>query len=374
MVPTGAQASVEPPARQGAYALRSQTRWLAPSQRERGCGSLCVEHVDQEPAIQLKRVDGAPRARWLGLMTCGHIWTCPVCSQNLRAKRAERIAAAVRGMGGRWQMLTITLRHREGMPLHTLMVGLMSAWRRTRQGGRIQRLWSDAVTGSARAVEVTHGENGWHPHVHVLLRTSEWTDDDKDALLVRWQTAVRRELGGACTPSDERALTWSDPFDAADAGQREFYLAKLGLEMSGIGKKSRGASASRSHWDVARDAAEGDSRSVWLWREFQAATKGRRMLELDDRASLAAKKQLESEAPDPRDDGEGKTTLIEVKRDDVRALRRLEFRLPAIFAIVLQAAEDEGPEGARTWIRYARDHAPVHRARVRDPVARLDTG
>jgi hypothetical protein len=98
------------------------------------------------------------------------------------------------------------------------------------------------------------------------------------------------------------------------------------------------------------------------------------MLELDDRASLAAKKQLESEAPDPRDDAEGKTTLIEVKRDDVRALRRLEFRLPAIFAIVLQAAEDEGPEGARTWIRYARDHAPVHRARVREPVARLDTG
>ena len=36
--------------------------------------------------------------------------------------------------------------------------------------------------GSIRALEVTHGQAGWHPHVHVLLLTS--------APLADWQRAA----------------------------------------------------------------------------------------------------------------------------------------------------------------------------------------
>lgn len=349
------EARTSVPARQAAYELRARTRKLAPSARERGCGALCVEHRDEEPSIDVQSVDGAPRASWRGLMTCGHIWTCPVCSQNLRAERAERISAAVRGMAGRWQMLTVTLRHRQGMPLKDLVAGLMKAWRRTRQGGRIQRVWGELVTGSARAIEVTWGENGWHPHVHVLLRTEDWTDDDRDALLVRWRTAIRRELGEHCEPNDEHGLTWSPPFEATDVGARAMYLAKLGLEVSGLGKSS-----STTPWDIARRAADGDARCHWLWREFFAATRGRRMLELDDRASHAAELQLVADhAEDLAKEGEAESSrvTIPVKRDDVRALRRIERRIPAIFALVLRAAEERGGEGVADWLSYAREFA-----------------
>jgi hypothetical protein len=278
-----------------------------------------------------------------------------VCSQNLRAERAERIVGAVGHLGGRWQMLTVTLRHRHGLALADLRDGMMKAWRKTRQGGRIQRVWSERVSASVRAQEVTYGENGWHPHLHVLLRTSEWSEDDKDALQARWEANIARELGEHCRPDDLHGLVWSSAFDASrDSGQRATYLAKLGLETAGLAKDGR--NGSRTPWDIARAAAAGDSRANWLWREYIAATRGKRMLELDDRAAAAAKRAAEL-ACDPNDGEPKPVTRIEVQRDDVRALRRLERRLPSIMAIVLRAAEEGGGGAVREWVAYARQNA-----------------
>jgi len=349
-------------ARQQAYVLRASTRWLSSSKRERGCGFFCVEHVDQEPAIVIKRERGVISARWHGLMTCGHIWTCPVCSQNLRAKRAELLAAGVRGLGGRWVMVTITLRHREGMALKELLRGMMKAWRRARQGGRIQRVWTERVTASARATEITYGENGWHPHLHVVLRTTQWTRDERDALLDRWRSAIVGELGPHVTPDDQWAIHWSSDWDASAAERREHYLTKMGLELTGLGKKSRGGHY--THWEVARQAGAGDQKAIRLWLEFCAATKGRRMVELDDRLSDAGKAQLEREASqDVVSDEGGEPQTVAVTRDDVRALRRLERRIPTIFCDVLQLAEGRDVKAIRQWIAYARERGPPHAVR-----------
>jgi hypothetical protein len=325
---------------------------------------------------------------------CGRIWTCPVCSQNKRAARAEKIAAALRGLGGRWQMLTVTLRHREGMPLKDLQRALMKAWRRCRQGGAkyskrvtlktnggrqtvtvrnprrgVQSIWNELVTASARAAEIPHGKNGWHPHLHVLLRTSSWDEEDRAILLTRWKEAIRRELGDACTPNDEHALHWSDPIDAADPKGRERYLTKLGLEVAGPATKDV---KGQNHWQLAERAHDGDQRALRLWEEYCRATKGRRMIELDDRAADAARRQIEAErilpaaqegpwagaiereqADKPREPIE-----IQVHRDAIRALRHLESRsMPGIFATLLTLAETEGRAAVEQWIAYAWDRA-----------------
>lgn len=353
---SAAKATGEPSARQAVYRLRAVTRYISPSPRERDCGVLCVEHTNEHPSIRVERKEGGPRASWRGILTCGHIWTCPVCSQNLRAERTERIVRAVQHLGGRWQMLTVTVRHRQGLGLKELRDGVAKAWRRTRQGGKIQRVWSQRVSATVRAQEVTYGDNGWHPHVHVLLRTSEWTEDERDALQDRWERAVVRELGSHARPDDLHGLVWSEPFDASreNAGGRAKYLAKLGLEVAGVAKEGR--ASSRTPWDIARAAAAGkDPRALWLWREFYASTKGRRAIELDDRAAAAAKRAEELEhinVPEP--EGDALPLRIEVQRDDVRALRRLERGIGAIMAIVLRAAEDGGEPAVRAWVLYAR--------------------
>jgi len=332
--------------RQATYRLRSGLRPICPSARERGCGVFCVEHTNDHPSIKLANDNGTPRATWQGLMQCGHIWSCPVCSSNLCAERATRITTAVAKLGGEWHMVTVTLRHRAGMRLKTLLTALRTAWRRCRQGGRVQRIWSERVTASVRATEVTFGENGWHPHVHVFLRTSEWSDDEKDALLVAWKRAIERELGPNCRPNDVHGIVWTRGHAA--------YLAKLGLEATGLGKKGRKGHA--TPWDIAGRAAEGDDRCKALWWEYVEATRGCRRIELDDRAQAAFDDaELEKECAArldavPREE----PLVIEVQRDDVRALRMLERAIPGIFASVLHAAEERGRAGVLEWIAYAR--------------------
>jgi hypothetical protein len=207
------------------------------------------------------------------------------------------------------------------------------------------------VTASVRAVEMPHGRNGWHPHLHVLLRTECWDDEDRAILLTRWKAAIRRELGDKCLPSDEHAIVWSDAIDASDARGREKYLTKLGLEVAGPGKKGKKGS---THWELALRAAKGDQRALRLWQEFYLGTKGRRMLELDERASAAGKAQLLAELPDVPDDlAGGAPVSIEVHRDSLRSLRRLERGIPTLFAMLLQLAETEGRAAVEEWLRYA---------------------
>ena len=294
-------------------------------------------------------------ARFCGVLTCGHIWTCPTCSARLRAERAERINAAVSNAGGTWIMLTVTLRHRAGMPLSKLLAGLILAWRKTRQGGLIQRLWSERVSASARAVEITYGDNGWHPHLHVLLRVDrEWSAVEKEALLERWQDKVAAVLGSECAPSDRRALVWSAPFDASDAQSRASYLAKLGLEVAGLGKDS-------SVWSIARRAAAGCKASLYRWQEFYDATRGRRMLELDDRAQAFAmgderfnsRGEMGQElATGVLDLPETHPVIVPLHPEQVSLLRWGEDRDPALLRnmlLAVAAAPDAAAEVSR-WL------------------------
>jgi hypothetical protein len=338
------------------YALRAKTRWLARTQRERHCGTWAVDDVNHHPYVEVHRQpDGSGRARWCGLLKCGHVWTCPVCALNLLAKKSEKLSAGVRGLGGRWQMLTVTLRHRDGVPLRVTLAALLKAWRRCRQGGRVQGLWSEYVTGSVRATEITHGNGGWHPHLHVLLRTPEWPSEAKQELLEAFQRAIRAELGQSFVPNDDHALTWSDAFDATDSPERARYLSKMGLELAST-KVTR---SSITPWDIARAAAAGDQAAMRLWSEYYDATRGRRRCELDVRASDAAKAQLIEDAGEREVSGVIEPPLrIEVKRDEVRELRALERRHPTIFADVLTGAEQTGSSEVRAWIAYAQRPRP----------------
>jgi hypothetical protein len=52
------------------------------------------------------------------------------------------------------------------------------------------------------ALEVTHGDNGWHPYLHVVffLRSDAAADEFGVWLLDRWATVVHRLGLGECNP------------------------------------------------------------------------------------------------------------------------------------------------------------------------------
>ena len=350
------------------FGLRARLRPVTVNRRERLCGVTVTFPKDSAAFLVCAGVPGKWSACWSGVMTCGHIWTCPVCSAKLRAERVDRIDRALRVAGGRWQMVTFTVSHREGMPLAPLLHGLAGAFRRVKQGGKLQHVWKGRVSASVRAFEVTYGANGWHPHVHVLLRTSEWTENEREQLARRWKAAVSEHIGPDCLPSDVRGVVWSPAFDAkhADERKRARYLGKLGAEIAGVAKDAR--AGSWSSWDIAEEAARKSPLAISLWREFSEATRGRRMLEMDDRCARFADafvpSEGEGEAPNlddsmrevaPRESAAVKVVRVQLWRTELASLRRYERFSPAVMGLLVAAVRVcvDPVECVREWLAIA---------------------
>lgn len=180
--------------------------WVRPTRAAR-CRWRCAETV----MVHGDR-DGA---HFSGLERCASIWACPVCSSVIRAERAREVQQAVDW----WQspeqgcyivFVTLTLRHKRGDPLATSLDAAMSAWRGLLQG----KAWGTFKTRYGvryyiRAVEVTYGVNGWHPHIHALLFTNKpLTKDEGEAmkkdLYRRWSSLVVQH--GGREPTEVRGV------------------------------------------------------------------------------------------------------------------------------------------------------------------------
>ena len=95
--------------------------------------------------------------------SCGLRW-CPECARALAADRVATYQSAIDAMA--WPMM-VTLT----MP-HTLASSCPSDVRHLRRSlGRLRRLrwFKNKVKGGISSIEVTCGQNGWHPHAHLLI-------------------------------------------------------------------------------------------------------------------------------------------------------------------------------------------------------------
>lgn len=90
--------------------------------------------------------------------------------------RAQTVAARLRAFIARTprlRLVTLTTQHMPGDRLAELL-------RRLRDGFRLLRrrpFWNDRVLGGLALVEISHGSNGWHPHLHVLCQADYLPQD-----------------------------------------------------------------------------------------------------------------------------------------------------------------------------------------------------
>jgi hypothetical protein len=219
-----------------------------------------------------------------GVTTCGSVWACPCCSSKIlvgrRAEVAEILEAHVRA-GGRVAFLTLTLRHERGDKLSDLWSAACESWSALRARKAWRRGKRDfGIVGALRAVEVTRGEHGWHPHIHVfVLLRDEPTDLALGAwageLFAGWREQVaRRGFSADWKAQDLRLLSLKSSMEALAA-----YVSKASWELAAGDKKRGRSAASRTPWGVLEDfAATGDMADLELWREFEAASRGRRQI------------------------------------------------------------------------------------------------
>jgi hypothetical protein len=110
------------------------------------------------------------RAAYSGLYRCGDFWRCPSCRVTLGIRRARQIEAALRqhvDAGGSALLATYTVPHTCDESLPVVLSRLAGTWRRY-----AKHAWcvlGAHYVGNVRALEVTHGVSGWHPHYHALV-------------------------------------------------------------------------------------------------------------------------------------------------------------------------------------------------------------
>lgn len=338
-------------------------------QRVRFCG-WAPTNPDGHVGIR-KSADGA--AGFSGLQTCGSVHACPTCNAKIAAGRSEDLAAAVtrwHEAGGVVALVTLTMRHDRSQRLTELWDPLSYAWSKATSG----RGWQQDVAAHgtfvdgktripwARAVEATHGKNGWHLHVHALVFLAG--DVDADALgksmFQRWRDALLRK-GLAAPLAGHGGLDVSMVASGSEAVGR--YLAKstydhdakgAGWEVAG-GAMKDGRRGNRAPFAILRSFVEtGDLDALDLWREWERASKGRRQLTwsrgLRDLLRLGAEETDEDLAAAELD---GETVAL-IERDQWRFLRFHKAELlAAVERLPLDVLKATPPAewiGAAVWL------------------------
>jgi hypothetical protein len=318
--------------------------------RLRDCGAKTVSGFGG-PILRITGADEERIAGYAGLVTCGSTWACPTCSAKIAARRAEELSQVMRTVltsGGSASLITLTMRHHSGHRLKDCWDALSSAWRGVISGKQwLADQELGGLLGWVRVVEATHGRNGWHLHVHVLVcwKRSVSLEQARDIGHRMWQRWTR--------VLDRRGFTsWKHRggVDVRMATLRTdnlaHYFTKLAREVTySHAKESRGG---RSPFKLLTDGlGTGDAEDLDLWGEWEQVSFGKRQLTWslgahDLRKLAGVGEQTDEEIATEDLAGED---LIALPHPTWEALLRAELTTD-----LLDAAEIAGVEGARAFL------------------------
>jgi hypothetical protein len=257
------------------YFLQDQSCKLLP--KERVCNCL-KKRIDKTKNRSVKYNEQRQKAHYSNVQTCGSVWSCPVCAAKITEKRRVELQAATERWktvhSGSMLLLTLTNAHNASHSLHMLKAGQKKAMKYffgDREGVRLLGLLGRKhhITN----YEVTYGENGWHPHHHILLFIDAFPSDFaaiRDALARHWINCCAK--AGLPLPNMAHGL------DLKDGSYAEKYVGKWGLEYEMTkGHVKKGKQGGLTPFDLLRLSLEDDSYGK-LFQEFALSFKGSRQL------------------------------------------------------------------------------------------------
>lgn len=267
------------------YQMQAVARHMLPSNRVR----ICLRHQKEKyGTVDVFKHRQTQKAFYGGLMVCGSVWICPVCAAKISERRRVELRQAFdahRADGGFCTMITLTFSHGRSDRLEDSLKALGEAVLKFRSGKAYNSLRAElGLIGSIRALEVTYGDNGWHPHIHLLnMHTNEidpWDREDYEERFYNLWKASCKKVG--LTTSREHGLKLDD---AAEADQ---YIGKWGdLVQSKWGVDSemtkanikKGRAGSLTPFDFLRLVIEdGDLEYTPQFKEYADAMRGKTQL------------------------------------------------------------------------------------------------
>ncbi len=242
--------------------------------------SKCMARKAPKQEIQVLRSKEHGKAHYKGLYVCARLWACPICAAKISERRRLELVdalAVAKTKGLHVKLLTLTAPHGMGDDVNALLASIKKAWRSTtsnRAGKNLRKLLG--IRGTIRALEVTYGQNGFHPHLHVLLfLDQDATNNAVERLFCPlWQDACVK--AGLPRPSDAHGCRADDGSYAAK------YASKWGLESEMTKSHTkRGKAGSMSPWDFLRvvlDDGEDAAKYRALFKVYTDAFHGQRQL------------------------------------------------------------------------------------------------
>lgn len=248
--------------------------------------------------VDVFRTVDRENARLGGVIKCGSVWHCPVCSGVITEERRGEVQAGLNAwtkQGGSTYLMTLTFPHRieqslaEVLPLYAKAEQRFKnskAYKAARELGE----WA----GTIRGLEVTFGQNGWHPHTHVLIFGHDGMLDDNrtiDALQSAWISAL---IKTGLAENSQLNDMMRHAFDLQGGDYAAEYIAKFGHEPklvstwgaarevtkghSKIGMSNIGGNNHATPFMLLAWAEQGDREAGARFIEYAEAFEGRRML------------------------------------------------------------------------------------------------
>lgn len=272
---------------QNAIARSSLGLQLKLKNRSRCCRSLFTIPGEEETNEVLIRRN-KKKAYYKSLFHCKNIWSCPVCTPYILAKRSEEIDKALEYTYKHHQiavMATFTAWHSKNYPLDKLIEKFKAGIRKFKSG----QAWQDikfaiSFTHSISGYECTYGnENGHHWHLHMLLIVNQ----DKKAVLSAMEDKLKRhwmhcyQAVGGYIPEDRTNAFYDYGFVLSRNSDGELVEMHSGKYLCGWGGDDEltggcGKAAKQNNRNMFELLESENEEDIKAFLEYANATHGKR--------------------------------------------------------------------------------------------------
>ena len=234
---------------------------------------LCGQVPHGSHVLTYRKADGSSVVL-SGLMRCGSASACVVCSARVAKGRGEWLSEIFNKALERDEtisMLTLTVRHKRGDDLRSLLAAMEQSYRNLQGTHAFKELRKKYNAKFVRVTEVTHGKNGFHPHFHIAIIHSKGVDFGlyRSEITSIWSKWLQN--AGLLAPIDEKAV---NIVENATNEQRAWYLTKSNglssLEVTN-GKYKISKGENLSIWQLHALAVSGEWRAAEIWREYETS-------------------------------------------------------------------------------------------------------
>jgi Replication protein len=262
--------------------LRKTAAKIFPEEAVARCGQYTGRgglELRGQPASALML--GPNGAYYTNMVTCKSVWLCAVCAAKVSEERRLIVESVVNGVqndGGTVLMFTLTQGHKGFALPKPMRKDLSKRWQKMLGGQAWKQIQADChILGTCRALEVTYGKNGWHPHLHVLVFLSRDASTESTCkfvpwLMDRWIRYTEAD-GNDCERGAQHVRIADSSVNAGD------YMSKFGVDWEMTHAHLKRGRTGRAPFQILADFSEvGWVPDAELFRQYGLAFKGARQL------------------------------------------------------------------------------------------------